>query len=306
MRNGSNTCSTRRSDLPTSCSRLPGRDEVYQLSWRMIRPTEQDFRAASDVCEHATSGFLGNDAQLVECISIYFEGKLWRRGTGSFVSASLYKSKDEGRKEADVCQATYELMVDSLWLLKERASSFVKVQDTHLLQRQFFDSASHWARSRVTITTIYITSESYSTWVRKTICKNESDWRFDHEIRIVTNARTESTLYNVDYEELFVLGADVCITFEIRFKKLLLLTSTHCSAHYNVVRRNTACRIFLPAIFSYNIPSFRLRHRYLQNTSTVYFKALIRVIMTLVSILTIEIAVQQSVVVFNGWPTPSY
>jgi len=62
----------------------------------------------------------------------------------------------------------------------------------------------------------------------------------------------------VDYEELFVLGADVCITFEIRFKKLLLLTSTHCSAHYNVVRRNTACRIFLPAIFSYNIPSFRL------------------------------------------------
>jgi len=110
--------------------------------------------------------------------------------------------------------------------------------------------------------------------------------------------------YYQDY--IYHLGADVCITFKIRFKKLLLLISTHCSAHYNVVRRNTAFRIFLPAIFSYNIPSFRLRHRYLQNTSTVYFKALIRVIMTLVSILTIEIAVQQSVVVFNGWPTPSY
>ncbi len=158
MRNGSNSCPTRRSDLPTTCSRLPGQDEVYQLSWRIIRPTEQEFRAASDTCEHATSRFSGNDAQLVECIPIYFEGKFWRRGTGSFVPASLsYKLKDEGRKEADVWQATYEPIVDLLWLLKERASSFVKLQDTHLLQRQFFDSASHWARSRVTITTIYIT-----------------------------------------------------------------------------------------------------------------------------------------------------
>lgn len=50
-----------------------------------------------------------------------------------------------------------------------------------------------------------MTSESYSTWVKKIICKNEFDRKFDHEIKIVINVRTESTLYNLNYEKSFII-----------------------------------------------------------------------------------------------------
>ncbi len=50
-----------------------------------------------------------------------------------------------------------------------------------------------------------ITSESYSTWMMKVICKNEFNWTFNQKTRTIINVKIESILYNFKYEMSFII-----------------------------------------------------------------------------------------------------